>query len=108
MNLTGTKKVDIYLALFYRLLILLAIYSFLRIGFYLSNIDLFQTVTLPKLGIMMLGGLKFDIAALLYINGLFIVLQGLPFPFRFRKDYQLFSKWLFIITNSIGIALNII
>lgn len=108
MNLNGKRNVDIYLALLYRLFVLLAIYSFLRIGFYLSNIDLFQAVTLPKLAIMMLGGLKFDIAALLYINALYIVLQGIPFPFRFRKGYQLFCKWLFIITNSIGIALNIV
>lgn len=108
MNLNGKRNVDIYLALLYRLFVLLAIYSFLRIGFYLSNIDLFQAVTLPKLAIMMLGGLKFDIAALLYINALYIVLQGIPFPFRFRKGYQLFCKWLFITTNSIGIALNVV
>lgn len=108
MNLNGTKKVDIYLALLFRLFTLLSIYSFLRIGFYLSNIDLFQTVTPLKLGIMMLGGLKFDIAALLYINALYIVLQGIPFPFRYQKGYQLFCKWLFIITNGIGIALNLV
>lgn len=56
----------------------------------------------------MLGGMKFDIAALLYINALFIILQSIPFPFRYQESYQLFCKWLFIITNSIGIALNIV
>lgn len=108
MNLNGTIKANIYLTLLYRFFILLTIYSFLRLGFYFTNIGLFGAVTATKLLIMMLGGLKFDLAALLYINALFIVLQSIPFPFRYQDNYQLFCKWLFIITNSIGIALNLV
>lgn len=107
MNLNGTKKTNIYVALLYRFSILLVIYALLRIGFYLTNVELFSAVTFPKFLYMMLGGLKFDIAALLYINALFIVLQAIPFPFRYKEGYQLFCKWLFIVTNGTGIAMNL-
>ncbi len=108
MNFNGTTQANIYLTLLYRFIILILLYAFLRIGFYVSNIELFSTVTGPKLLIMMLGGLKFDLAALLYINALFIILQSVPFPFRYKEKYQHFCKWLFIITNSVGIALNFV
>lgn len=108
MNLKGTIKTNIYLALVYRFGIVILVYAFLRVGFYFSNIALFPGVTTSKLLIMMLGGLKFDVAALLYINSLFIVLQIIPFPFRYKERYQRFCKGLFLATNSIGIALNLV
>lgn len=107
MKFNGTKSVNIYVALLYRMAILMLIYSFLRLGFYIVNQDLFLNVTSSSLLYMMLGGLKFDISALLYINSLFIVLQCIPFQIRYKKRYQLFCKWLFIVSNSIGIATNI-
>lgn len=107
MNFNGTKSVNIYVALLYRMVILMLIYSFLRLGFYIVNKDLFLNVTGTRLSYMMLGGLKFDISALLYINALFIALQSIPFNFRYHQQYQLFCKWLFLVSNSIGIAANI-
>jgi len=101
-------KLNIYLALFYRIAILLLIYALLRLGFYYSNVSLFPAVSTSKLGIMMLGGIKFDLVALLYINSLFILLQGIPFKFRYNLVYQKVSKWLYLITNTIGIALNLV
>ena len=56
---------------------------------------------------MQLGGVKFDVSALLYINVLFILLQTIPFSFRYSKSYQKFCKYLFIISNSVGIAMNL-
>jgi len=57
---------------------------------------------------MCIGGVKFDIVALLYLNILYILLQSLPFPFKYHVVYQRFAKWVFVFSNSIGIALNLI
>jgi len=101
-------KRDIYLVLIYRLAILLFIYALLRLGFYFNNISLFPSVTAEKLGVMMLGGMKFDLVALLYLNSLFLLLQVIPFRFRYNLIYQKVSKWIFLVTNALGIALNLI
>src|SRR3546814_609606 len=107
MNKKSATKLPIHLVLVYQFLILIISYAVLRIGFYLFNQDLFTSVSIPKLLYMMMGGLKFDITALLYINIFYLFLQAVPFPFRYHDAYQLFCKWLFIITNGIGISLNL-
>ncbi|MES2418057.1 MAG: sulfatase-like hydrolase/transferase [Bacteroidota bacterium] len=101
-------KQSIYVALAYRFLVLLILYSLCRLGFYLANFSLFNHISLADLLYIFLGGIKFDIVALLYINSLYIILQAVPFPFRYRKGYQFFCKWLFILTNSIGFLANFI
>ncbi len=55
---------------------------------------------------MLWGGLKFDVSALIYINAVFILLQVVPAPFKYHDGYQRFCKWIFIISNSIGIMAN--
>jgi hypothetical protein len=57
---------------------------------------------------MLWGGLKFDVSALIYINAIYILLHLIPFPFRYNEGFQKFCKWLFIITNSLGIIANLI
>lgn len=91
-----------------RFLGLLILYACLRLGFYQFNKALFPQVEAAELWIMMLGGIKFDVAALLYINSLYILLVLLPFPFKYSRLYQKIAKWLFIVTNSIGVALSLI
>lgn len=101
-------EVPIFMALVARFALLLGIYSLLRIGFYLFNINSFPNIDTSQLLIILLGGIKFDISALLYLNSLYIVLQSLPLPFRYKNPYQKICKWLFIVTNSLGIVANLI
>ncbi len=101
-----TYTTNLYIALAYRFLLLLLIYTLCRIGFYAFNYGLFQHISLPKYLYMLYGGIKFDVSALLYINLIYILLQVIPFPFRYRRGYQSFSKWLFIASNSLGIFAN--
>jgi len=101
-------EVPIFMALVARFALLLGIYSLLRIGFYLFNINSFPNLDTSQLLIILLGGIKFDISALLYLNSLYIVLQSLPLPFRYKSLYQKISKWLFLVTNSLGIVANLI
>ncbi len=89
-----------------RLLLLLVILSILRIIFYLFNTEHFSDMTFQHFLIIMKGGLKFDLSALMFVNALYILLFLFPFPFKYNRKYQSILKYLFLITNSIIIALN--
>lgn len=101
-----------YLNTFFLLLVqfvvLIILYGVLRIGFYFFNKSLFPSVSTTELLTMMWGGVKFDIVAILYLNILYILLQSIPFPFKYNLTYQNVCKWIFLVTNSLGIALNLI
>ncbi len=99
---------SVYTVLAYQFALLLAFYAICRLGFLLVNKSLFKHLNAGEIGYAFLGGIKFDIVALLYINSLYIILQSIPFPFKYRQGYQSFNKWLFIITNSIGFLANFI
>ncbi|MFM6976160.1 MAG: LTA synthase family protein [Sphingobacteriaceae bacterium] len=86
----------------------MAIYSLCRVAFYFFNRDLFGEISLSRFFMILGGGIQFDIAALLYLNIILILLQIVPFSFRFSSNYQRISKWLFIITNSLGLLVNFI
>lgn len=89
------------------MLLMLLIFTICRLGFYFYNIHLFEEVTGNRLLIILVGGLKFDISALFYINSLFILLQIIPFKFRYTTGYQKTSQIIFLITNSLGILANL-
>lgn len=108
MSLAIKRQHAIYTALLYRFVLLLVLYSLCRLGFYLANQSFFNHLSFADLAYIFAGGVKFDLVALLYINSLYIILQAIPFPFRYRNGYQIFCKWIFIITNSLGFLANFI
>lgn len=52
-------------------------------------------------------GLRFDLAALTYVNSLYILLTILPIPGRSTSGYQKTIQALFIVSNSIAVAANL-
>lgn len=56
----------------------------------------------------MIGGIKFDLSGLIYLNLIYLSLQVVPLQVRFHKAYQKSCKYLFIITNAMGLAVNLI
>lgn len=88
-------------------LILMAVYMLSRWFFYYMNINSFQDVTFSDMMTMSVGGLRFDISALCYLNILCIILQFIPIKKRHTVKYQRFVKILFIIINVLGIAVNV-
>jgi len=90
-----------------RLFIVFFIYQVSRVFFYIVNISHFTDVNLGDMLTMMWGGLRFDITAIIYLNSLFIVLSMLPITAKYGKVYQQGLWWLFIVTNGIGYALNL-
>lgn len=97
-----------FLLLFIQFAILLTLYAGLRLGFYFYNKSLFPAVSTTELLTMMWGGIKFDTVAILYLNILYILMQSIPHPIKYAAAYQKVCKWIFVVTNSIGIALNLV
>lgn len=97
-----------YLAMAIRLLAMLLLYAGLRLGFYGFNLAHFPQVSASDLRTMMWGGIRFDLAALLYLNILYVLLAALPIRLKFTPRYRGVLKWIFVVCNSLGVAVNII
>lgn len=98
---------NIYWALLLRLVLVMFLLTLCRIGFYLFNLSFFPDMTPSNFLWLLWGGLQFDLTAMLYVNTVYILLMILPFDFRFRYDYQQFSKYLFFVTNAAALATNV-
>jgi len=85
----------------------MALYSLCRIGFYLYNTSFFPDMTTGNLLYLMLGGLKFDLSAILYTNALFILLLIIPLNYRFNAGFKKGLGIWFLVTNGIALAMNV-
>lgn len=90
-----------------RFLLVMVLFSVCRVGFYFFNIDYFSSLSLNTFVSILAGGIRFDLAALLYTNMLFILMMLIPFRFRFYNQYQNVAKWIFFITNGVALAMNV-
>ena len=102
------KTWNINAVIIYRFIVLCIIYFICRLLFLLFHFDSFYPVSFLSLLKIFWGGLRFDLAGLIYLNLPYIVLIILPFKFRHHSIYQKALSILFIVTNAIGIAANII
>lgn len=98
---------NVYWVLFLRFGIALLLFTVCRIGFYLFNMSYFPNMTPGNFLVILLGGIRFDLTALLYTNMLFIILMIIPFPVRFNAVYQTVVKWIFFVLNGIVLAMNV-
>ncbi len=92
----------------YRFLVVMFLYTVARILFYLFNSSMFPGVGFYSFLRIMRGGIMFDTSAVLYLNLIYFLLYLLPLPFKFNEGYQRMLKWIFMITNGIGLSLNYI
>ncbi len=97
---------NILALLFYRIMIIMILFTLSRIGFYVFNQNMFPGVSLQEFLNILKGGLLFDISAVVYINMLFILLHIVPFNFRYDERYQSTVKYVFFITNGIALSIN--
>ncbi len=90
------------------LLLLMVLYTLARVFFYCVSRDLFPSVTLPHLLEMLLGGMRFDLTAILYLSSLYLLLMLLPLPWKWRTNhtYQQVAKWCLWVPNILGIIVN--
>ena len=98
---------NIYIVLVLRLLLAMLLYTLCRLGFYLFNKSYFTDITGDDLLRIFVGGLRFDLSAVLYTNALVILLSIIPLQVRFHQVYQRIVMWLFFIFNGIALAANV-
>ena len=91
-----------------RISILFVLYQVMRFIFFIYNRHHFQEVDFSGYRQMIQGGLRFDLTAVLYLNILYILLYLLPFPLTRYTWYRKFLLYLFIGTNALGFAFNLI
>jgi phosphoglycerol transferase MdoB-like AlkP superfamily enzyme len=92
------------LLLLKRLLLLVLIYQVSRVLFYFMNAGSFQNFNLKTLK----GGLLFDLAAIAYLNLIFVVAYLIPGNFKYTLTYQKRLKISFYTLNLLFIATNFI
>ena len=96
----------IHVVMLFRILWVMILFMICRILFYVFNTVFFPEISFEHALNLMGGGIKFDIVAVFYVNILFILLMCVPFTFKYRKGYQKFLDYLFVITNSIALMAN--
>lgn len=107
-RLISVIRGNIYAVTCLNLLMVMFLYTLCRAEFYVVNMsDYFPNMGTDRLRTLMLGGLKFDLSAVLYSNLLYIVMMLIPFRFRYKTAYQTITKWIFIIVNAIAIFMNL-
>ncbi|MFD2917604.1 LTA synthase family protein [Psychroserpens luteus] len=87
-----------------RILLVVIIYQLCRFLFFVFN---FNTFNKPFFGTF-LGGLRFDLSAIAYINMLFALLHCIPGKFKYNTIYQKVLKVLFYSVNLLFIITNFV
>ena len=91
------------------LLLAYAVYFLARIIYLTINYSYFyQDLTLVHLFELLGAGLVFDTSAILVTNIPYIALMLLPWHGKERPAYQQFCRWVFVIVNSLALAINLI
>ncbi|WP_299754911.1 LTA synthase family protein [uncultured Pontibacter sp.] len=91
-----------------RLGLLLALYTLLRLLFLIFNYPEFAEAGAEKVVYAFAHGVRFDMAAILAINALFILLSLFPVGNTLHPAYQRTLKWAFILCNAPFIALAVV
>ncbi|MDO7845899.1 LTA synthase family protein [Hymenobacter sp. M29] len=89
-----------------RFALLMGVYTLLRLGFYAFNFATFRDIDTGSVLLAFVHGLRFDVAALLWLN-LPLVLFSLLVPVRSRIGQQ-WLRGLFVLVNLLGFLLNVI
>lgn len=103
-----TFEVNLYAALLLRLAIVIFLFFISRFIFYSLNTSYFPGITASRWLTILKGGFRFDLAAMIYINSLFILIYILPHPWRYNKKYQQVARAVFFITNGLALLINCI
>jgi phosphoglycerol transferase MdoB-like AlkP superfamily enzyme len=94
--------------LLYRKALVMFLFTICRVLFYLFNTGYYPNMTTSHFFSLLLGGMRFDALALVYVNSLYLVAMLIPFKFRYNNTYQKVFKFWYVLTNSIAIAANCI
>lgn len=99
---------NIHVVMFLKLLVVMVLLFISRLLFYVFNLSIFSDIPLHGLLRIMLAGLRFDLSALLILNLPFILMNTVPFRFRYKKAYQGFANGYFYLVNAVALMTNFI
>lgn len=102
------KEVILWKMILIRLCIILLLLSFSRWLIYLFNTNSFDDLSVKELIKLYVCGFRFDIHTLIIFNIPLIVGYGIPLKIKYKNLYKKAIDCIFIISNSIAIALNLI
>ncbi len=102
------KEASLFKLMLTRLSVVLLMLSISRWLLYIFNTNSFNNLTLQELFRLYLVGFRFDIHTLIIFNAPLLVFYGLPLKAKYKKTYKKVIDILFVATNSIAIALNLI
>ena len=97
-----TKTYSPLLAVLWNLLLAYLVYQIARLAYYGENTDY-----LSYSWDVFRGGLLFDTSAILYTNVLYVVMMLFPLHWKENKIYHQVCKWLFVVVNSLALAINL-
>lgn len=91
------------------LLLAYIVYFIARVAYFLENRSLFadSLSSLSHVSELLYGGMVFDTTAILYTNALWVVMVLLPFHRKENKTYHNVCKWLFVVVNTLALAINL-
>ena len=87
-------------------LLVMAIFSFSRLFYYLTNMSSYPDVSAVHLLEMLYGGIRFDMTTLLYLNSVYLLMELLPLRLRGNATYQQVARWFYWIPNGLAIVVN--
>ena len=87
-----------------RIFLVLLLYTVVRLGFYFYNQSFFSEINAD----VFIGGLKFDLSVIGYINIVFAILHLIPGKLQENKKYQTILFYSFFLVNGLFISLNFI
>ena len=102
------KEVILWKMILIRLCIILLLLSFSRWLIYLFNTNSFDDLNVKELVKLYVCGFRFDIHTLIIFNIPLIIGYGIPLKIKYKNNYKKVIDCIFIISNSIAIALNLI
>jgi len=97
-----------YLVLLWRVTILVLLFTLSRLVFYLFNLPLFSAIPYGEVLTLFVVGIRFDLSAILFLNGPFILLGMLPFSLFHRKGFRVVLNGYYYLINSLGLLVNFI
>ncbi len=91
-----------------RLVLLLILFEVTRVLFFIFNYSVFKSISFTETLSVLFWGLRFDFAAIFYLNSVFILLHLIPGGFKEKKSYQLLLKIIFLFVNALALLMNFV
>ncbi len=100
------KKAIKYLSVIKLIGFLILLYALCRLIFYAFYYHHFVDVGFLELIGIFIVGIRFDLSAIVLLNSLFIVFYLLPIKILDKPYFFRSLKWVFVVTNSLGLLAN--